>query len=123
MGNDIAQSCCRCMKKEDRHERQWQKQMEVFQAYTPQEDYNLRMSNASSKDLCIKDFEMLEVIGRGYMSKVVLAQHKRNLKYYAIKIYRKDEICTKQQIKRVQNEKTLLQMLDHPGIIKLQYSF
>ncbi len=61
------------MKKEDRHKRQWQKQMEVFQSYSPQEDYNLRGSNASSKDLCIKDFDVLEVIGRGYMSKVVLA--------------------------------------------------
>jgi serum/glucocorticoid-regulated kinase 2 len=43
-------------------------------------------------DLCIEDFYMLKVLGRGAFGKVVLSKKKDTKKIYAIKILRKQTI-------------------------------
>ena len=44
------------------------------------------------KELCLDDFELLKVLGRGAFGKVILAQKKDSMKLYAIKVLKKEMI-------------------------------
>lgn len=41
------------------------------------------------KEICLEDFELLKVLGRGAFGKVILVQKRSNMKLYAIKILKK----------------------------------
>lgn len=41
------------------------------------------------KEICLEDFELLKVLGRGAFGKVYLAQKRDNHKLYAIKVLKK----------------------------------
>lgn len=42
-----------------------------------------------NKEICIEDFELVKVLGRGAFGKVILGIKKGTNKYYAIKILKK----------------------------------
>ena len=43
-----------------------------------------------SKEICLDDFELLKVLGKGAFGKVFLAQKRDSKKMYAIKVLKKD---------------------------------
>ena len=75
------------------------------------------------KELCIDDFELLKVLGRGAFGKVILAQKRDNKKIYAIKILKKQDIVELDQMEHTKAEKKILQHVNHPFLVGLEYAF
>lgn len=69
------------------------------------------------------DFEQIKVIGRGAFSRVILVRKKDTGRLYAMKIMRKDKLLRENKIKPIINERTIMEKLDHPFIVKLYWSF
>jgi 3-phosphoinositide dependent protein kinase-1 len=63
-------------------------------------------------------------LGEGSYSTVVLATDRQTLKEYAVKILDKKHIIKEKKIKYVNIEKdTLNRLIEHPGIVRLYYTF
>lgn len=72
----------------------------------------------------VQDFEFGRTLGIGSYSTVVGATDKQNNRTYAIKILDKRHIIKEKKVKYVDIEKNTLNRLgDHPGIVRLYYTF
>ncbi|KAK9368757.1 kinase-like domain-containing protein [Lipomyces kononenkoae] len=72
----------------------------------------------------VKDFTFGRVLGEGSFSTVVAATDRQTLREYAIKILDKRHIIKEKKVKYVNIEKNTLNRLgDHPGIVRLYYTF
>lgn len=72
----------------------------------------------------VEDFDFKDELGTGSYSTVVAAQDKQTLRHYAIKVLDKGHIIKEQKVKYVEIEKhTLNRLGDHPGIIRLYFTF
>jgi len=75
------------------------------------------------KPIGLDDFELLRVLGKGSFAKVVLVKKKGSGELHAMKVIRKEAIVKSHQIKGALVERTILQEMQHPFIVKLQYAF
>eukprot|EP01006_Ploeotia_vitrea_P010447 TRINITY_DN27138_c0_g1_i1.p1 TRINITY_DN27138_c0_g1~~TRINITY_DN27138_c0_g1_i1.p1 ORF type:complete len:454 (-),score=29.17 TRINITY_DN27138_c0_g1_i1:1073-2434(-) len=71
----------------------------------------------------LKDFDILKVIGRGSFGKVMKVKRKDNGDIFAMKVLRKDVVIKENMVQNMQAEKTILQNLQHPFIVKLHFAF
>lgn len=72
----------------------------------------------------VRDFTFGPILGEGSYSTVFSATDRQNLKEYAIKVLEKKHIIKEKKIKYVNIEKnTLNRLTDHPGIVRLYYTF
>lgn len=56
------------------------------------------------EDICIDDFEILKILGKGAFGKVLLCQKKDDQRLYAIKILKKKEIIENDQLEHTKAE-------------------
>lgn len=72
----------------------------------------------------VRDFQFGQPLGEGSYSTVLLATDRQTLKEYAVKILDKKHIIKEKKIKYVNIEKdTLNRLIEHPGIVRLYYTF
>ncbi|KAG4418545.1 hypothetical protein IFR04_008348 [Cadophora malorum] len=72
----------------------------------------------------VRDFAFGRTLGEGSYSTVMLATDRQTLKEYAVKILDKKHIIKEKKIKYVNIEKdTLNRLIEHPGIVRLYYTF
>lgn len=72
----------------------------------------------------VRDFQFGRTLGEGSYSTVLLATDKQTLKEYAVKILDKKHIIKEKKIKYVNIERdTLNRLIEHPGIVRLYYTF
>ncbi|KAH7347941.1 serine/threonine-protein kinase ksg1 [Plectosphaerella cucumerina] len=72
----------------------------------------------------VRDFNFGRILGEGSYSSVYLATDRQTLKEYAIKVLEKKHIIREKKIKYVNIEKdTLNRLTEHPGIVRLYYTF
>ena len=72
----------------------------------------------------VKDFQFGRVLGEGSYSTVVAATDRQTGKEYAIKVLEKRHIIKEKKVKYVNIEKdTLNRLTDHPGVVRLYYTF
>ncbi|KXJ96849.1 kinase-like domain-containing protein [Microdochium bolleyi] len=72
----------------------------------------------------VRDFSFGRILGEGSYSTVYLATDRQTLKEYAIKVLGKKHIIKEKKIKYVNIEKdTLNRLTEHPGIVRLYYTF
>ncbi|KAM3334097.1 hypothetical protein ACQJBY_028881 [Aegilops geniculata] len=69
------------------------------------------------------DFELGKIYGVGSYSKVVRARKKDTGNVYALKIMDKKFITKENKISYVKMERIVLDQLDHPGVIRLFFTF
>jgi len=75
------------------------------------------------KKISKDDFELLTVIGKGSFGKVMQVKKKDDGKIYAMKVLRKEAIIARKQVAHTKAEKSILQKIQHPFIVKLNYAF
>lgn len=72
----------------------------------------------------VRDFAFGRTLGEGSYSTVLAATDRQTLKEYAVKVLDKRHIIKEKKIKYVNIEKnTLNRLTDHPGIVRLYYTF
>jgi len=67
----------------------------------------------------LDDYVLVKTLGSGYNSKVKLAFHKKENKYYAAKIIR-NKVHVNSNIKALKNEIAILSKLTHPNILNIK---
>ncbi|XP_010278276.1 PREDICTED: 3-phosphoinositide-dependent protein kinase 2-like isoform X2 [Nelumbo nucifera] len=78
---------------------------------------------APQEQFTIKDFELGKIYGVGSYSKVVRAKKKDTGNIYALKIMDKKFITKENKTSYVKLERIVLDQLDHPGIVRLFFTF
>ncbi|KAI9023052.1 kinase-like domain-containing protein [Phycomyces nitens] len=71
----------------------------------------------------VNDFDYGDVLGEGSYSTVMVGRDRRTGKYYAIKKLDKAHIVKNDKVKYVMIERDALSRMNHPGIIKLYWTF
>ncbi|KAK1774555.1 kinase-like domain-containing protein [Copromyces sp. CBS 386.78] len=72
----------------------------------------------------VRDFTFGRILGEGSYSTVYLATDRQTLREYAVKVLEKKHIIKEKKIKYVNIEKnTLNRLTEHPGIVRLYYTF
>lgn len=75
------------------------------------------------RKISIKEFESIDIIGRGAFGEVRVCRHIDSGEIVAIKKMKKEEMNSKNQIIHIRTEKEILQMNKSEWIVKLKYSF
>ncbi|KAJ7974968.1 3-phosphoinositide-dependent protein kinase [Quillaja saponaria] len=78
---------------------------------------------APQEQFTIQDFELGKIYGVGSYSKVVRAKKKDSGTVYALKIMDKKFITKENKTAYVKLERIVLDQLDHPGIVRLFFTF
>jgi len=71
----------------------------------------------------VKDFDLLNVVGKGSFGKVLQVRKKDNGRIYAMKVLNKKTILERNELEHTKAEKNILQKLVHPFLVNLNYSF
>ncbi|KAI6037759.1 kinase-like protein [Pisolithus marmoratus] len=69
------------------------------------------------------DFIIHQTLGTGSFGRVHLVRSRYNHRFYAIKVLSKDKIVRTKQVEHTNNEKTLLEAVQHPFIVNLWGAF
>ncbi|XP_038993146.1 3-phosphoinositide-dependent protein kinase 1-like isoform X3 [Hibiscus syriacus] len=78
---------------------------------------------APQENFSIQDFELGKIYGVGSYSKVVRAKKKDTGMVYALKIMDKKFITKENKTTYVKLERIVLDQLDHPGVVRLYFTF
>jgi serum/glucocorticoid-regulated kinase 2 len=73
--------------------------------------------------ITVDDFSIIKLIGKGSYGKVYLVKKKDTEESLAMKILKKAEMIQKDQVSHIKTEKRIMELIDHPFIIKLKYAF
>lgn len=84
---------------------------------------NKTITKDFSSNLSVDDFITLKVIGRGAYGKVLLVKKKGKEEVLAMKILKKKEMIIRNQVLHIKTERKIMEMIDNPFIIKLEYAF
>eukprot|EP00033_Pygsuia_biforma_P001612 GCRY01001814.1.p1 GENE.GCRY01001814.1~~GCRY01001814.1.p1 ORF type:complete len:368 (-),score=36.94 GCRY01001814.1:608-1711(-) len=79
--------------------------------------------SVNEKDVCIEDFDLLNVIGKGSFGKVMQVKKKDTGKVYAMKVLKKEQLIARNQVQHTKAERCILQAIKHPFIVGLEYAF
>ena len=76
-----------------------------------------------AKDVGVKDFKVVKVIGRGSYGKVCLVQFKGTNELYAMKSLKKNVLLDEEQVECTLLEKNILQNINYPFLVKMIFCF
>ncbi|TMW65074.1 hypothetical protein Poli38472_009241 [Pythium oligandrum] len=79
--------------------------------------------SAFNDKVCLEDFALIRVIGKGSFGKVTLVRKKTNSKIFAMKILSKTHLLKRKQIEHTKTERRVLSVVSHPFIVGLHYAF
>uniref|UniRef100_A0A7N6A8Q7 protein kinase C n=1 Tax=Anabas testudineus TaxID=64144 RepID=A0A7N6A8Q7_ANATE len=74
------------------------------------------------RPLCLQDFKLIAVLGRGHFGKVLLSEYKRTSSLYAIKALKKGDIVSRDEVESLMCEKRIFETVNgshHPFLVNL----
>uniref|UniRef100_A0A1D1XFA4 cAMP-dependent protein kinase n=1 Tax=Anthurium amnicola TaxID=1678845 RepID=A0A1D1XFA4_9ARAE len=71
----------------------------------------------------LSDFNICRTLGTGSFGRVHLVQSKHNNKFYAMKVLKKTEVVRLKQVEHTNNEKHILEQVQHPFLVNLWGTF
>uniref|UniRef100_A0A0K0FE69 cAMP-dependent protein kinase catalytic subunit n=1 Tax=Strongyloides venezuelensis TaxID=75913 RepID=A0A0K0FE69_STRVS len=78
---------------------------------------------SQKNNAALDDFDRIKTLGTGSFGRVMLVKHKQSGIYYAMKILDKQKVVKLKQVEHTLNEKKILQAIDFPFLVNMQYSF
>ncbi|XP_047214118.1 serine/threonine-protein kinase N1-like isoform X3 [Girardinichthys multiradiatus] len=89
---------------------------------TPDVPAQDRQTRASRGPLCLQDFKLIAVLGRGHFGKVLLSEYKKTGSQYAIKALKKGDIVARDEVESLMCEKRIFETVNsshHPFLVNL----
>ncbi|KAL7121874.1 hypothetical protein ACP275_01G011000 [Erythranthe tilingii] len=118
---------------QERKERRWVLERKLASSDVPEDEQINLIKDLERKEtefmrlrrnkICVDDFELLTIIGRGAFGEVRLCREKKSGNIYAMKKLKKSEMVSRGQVEHVRAERNLLAEVDSHFIVKLYYSF
>ncbi|KAM0944763.1 putative protein kinase AGC-NDR family [Dioscorea sansibarensis] len=118
---------------QERKERRWFLERKLASSRVPQEEQINLIKDLERKEteymrlkrhkICVDDFDLLTIIGRGAFGEVRLCREKSSGNIYAMKKLKKSEMLSRGQVDHVIAERNLLAEVASHCIVKLYYSF
>ncbi|KAJ8535498.1 hypothetical protein K7X08_023218 [Anisodus acutangulus] len=118
---------------QDRKQRRWILERKLASSDVPKEEQVNLIKDLEQKEteymrlrrhkICVDDFELLTIIGRGAFGEVRLCREKKSGNIYAMKKLKKSEMLIRGQVEHVRAERNLLAEVASHCIVKLYYSF
>lgn len=118
---------------QERKERRWILERKLASSDVPKEERMHLIKDLEQKEteymrlkrhkICVDDFELLTIIGRGAYGEVRLCREKKSGNIYAMKKLKKSEMLIRGQVEHVRAERNLLAEVASHCIVKLYYSF
>ncbi|KAF5936370.1 hypothetical protein HYC85_027499 [Camellia sinensis] len=118
---------------QERKERRWVLERKLASSDVPKEEQINLIKDLERKEtefmrlkrhkICVDDFELLTIIGRGAFGEVQLCREKKSGNIYAMKKLKKSEMLKRGQVEHVRAERNLLAEVASHCIVKLYYSF
>ncbi|XP_012310238.2 cAMP-dependent protein kinase catalytic subunit gamma [Aotus nancymaae] len=99
-----------------------QEHVEEFLARA-KEDFLYRWERPVLNTASLDQFELLKTLGAGSFGRAVLVRPRESGGHCAMKILNKEKAVKLKQVEHVLNEKRILQAIDFPFLVKLQFSF
>ncbi|KAA0192638.1 cAMP-dependent protein kinase catalytic subunit alpha [Fasciolopsis buskii] len=85
--------------------------------------FDQKFEHPAQNNACLDDFDRLKTLGTGSFGRVMLVRHKKNRNYYAMKILEKQKVVKLKQVEHTLNEKTILQAINFPFLVSMEFSF
>ncbi|EGC32113.1 hypothetical protein DICPUDRAFT_38849 [Dictyostelium purpureum] len=76
-----------------------------------------------SEKVGVSDFELLNLVGKGSFGKVIQVRKKDTGEIYAMKVLSKKHIVEHNEVEHTLSERNILQKINHPFLVNLNYSF
>ncbi|GMI81312.1 nuclear Dbf2-related 6 [Hibiscus trionum] len=118
---------------QDRKQRRLILEKQLASSDVPQEEQIFLLKELERKEsdymrlkrhkICVDDFHLLTIIGRGAFGEVRLVQEKKSGDIFAMKKLKKSEMLSRGQVEHVRAERNLLAEVASHFIVKLYYSF
>ncbi|CAD6233118.1 unnamed protein product [Miscanthus lutarioriparius] len=118
---------------QERKERRFRLERQLASSQVPKEQQINLMKDLERKEteymrlkrhkICVDDFELLTIIGRGAFGEVRLCREKTSGNIYAMKKLKKSDMVVRGQVEHVRAERNLLAEVASHCIVKLYYSF
>ena len=71
----------------------------------------------------LTDFTIQRTLGTGSFGRVHLVQSRHNLRFYAVKVLKKQQVYKMKQVEHTNDERKMLQKVKHPFLITLWGTF
>ncbi|RKP02942.1 hypothetical protein CXG81DRAFT_10181 [Caulochytrium protostelioides] len=78
---------------------------------------------ANAAKFTLEQFHIDRTLGTGSFGRVHLVRNRQSGQYCAMKVLRKAEVIRMKQVEHTVNEKSILEVLDHPFLVKLHGTF
>ncbi|BAD72247.1 putative serine/threonine kinase 38 [Oryza sativa Japonica Group] len=118
---------------QERKERRFRLERQLESSQVPREQQINLLKDLERKEteymrlkrhkICVDDFELLTIIGRGAFGEVRLCREKTSSNIYAMKKLKKSDMVVRGQVEHVRAERNLLAEVASHCIVKLYYSF
>jgi serine/threonine protein kinase len=76
-----------------------------------------------SSSVNLKDFNIIERLGKGSFGSVYLVEKKSNQEIHAMKVLEKEKILKQNLVRYAMTERNVLCLAKHPFIVSLNYAF
>ncbi|OUC41535.1 kinase domain protein, partial [Trichinella nativa] len=135
---DQDRTCARCEKarKRDAQFEAFRQELERFQVflYLILKMYLISIfpliisgyRQSTNATMTIDDFKLISVLGRGHFGKVILSKYRPNNNYFALKILKKADILSRDEVESLMAEKRIFEIVNrskHPFLINLYACF
>jgi len=89
----------------------------------PADDANIDIPKDVGGGVCLEDFDLLKVLGKGGFGKVMLVRKKNSTDIFAMKVLKKEAVIRRNQVTHTKTETHILRQIRHPFLTRMHFAF